>query len=230
MHRVPAFTLMRFPNWRGLWALAWCCCCASVFSGCAQFVLLGFLLGGRPSIEPDFDKQTGESLDVPAVLVAVTCFAPTDMKLDYPKVDSEVAMTVAHRLHQNGIKVINPDVVRAWQDRNRDWEHPEEIGAALEATHVIEIELASFDLYERNSTNLYRGRTEAYVNVFKMDGSGVGDRIYSKELNFEFPTAVPRQVDLPLQSFKIEYLSRLSERIGFLFYPRENGDMIPWAS
>lgn len=230
MFRGSTVNHSRLPNWRSVWALAWSCCCVCVFSGCAQFVLLGFLLGGRPSIEPDFDKQTGEALDLPEVTVAVTCFAPTDMKLDYPKVDSEVAMTVALRLRQNGIKVIIPDVVRAWQDENPDWEHPEEIGAALEATHVIEIELASFDLYERNSTNLYRGRTEAYVNVFKMDESGTGDRIYSKELNFEFPTAVPRPADLPLQSFKVEYLSRLSDRIGFLFYPRENGDMIPWAS
>jgi hypothetical protein len=28
----------------------------------------------------------------------------------------------------------------------------------------------------------------------------------------------------------MEYLSRLSEKIGFLFYPRYSGDLIPWAT
>jgi hypothetical protein len=95
---------------------------------------------------------------------------------------------------------------------------------------VIEIELSSFDLYEPNSTNLYRGRTEAYVNVFAMDESGQGERVYSKDLNVVFPVEVPRPVEVPLTTFKAEYLSRLSEKIGFLFYERESGALIPWSS
>ena len=57
---------------------------------------------------------------------------------------------------------------------------------------VIEIELADFELYEENSTELYRGRTEAYINVYEIDESGHGERLYSKELDFMFPTEVPR--------------------------------------
>lgn len=199
-------------------------------SGCDQVALIGVLLGGPPSIEPDFDKQTGKGLDDPNVTVAVVCYAPTDMKLDYPKIDAELAAGVAVRLFQNEIKVAHPDLVRAWIDEHPDWEHAEEIGQAMQATHVIEIELSSFDLYEPNSTNLYRGRTEAYINVFEMDESGHGERIYSRELNVVFPTEVPRPAEVPLTTFKAEYLSRLSEKIGFLFYERFSGDLIPWAS
>jgi hypothetical protein len=35
---------------------------------------------------------------------------------------------------------------------------------------------------------------------------------------------------VPLTTFKVEYLSRLSEKIGFLFYERFSGHLIPWAS
>jgi hypothetical protein len=200
-------------------------------SGCAQFTLLGYLIGGPPSIEPDFDKETGKGLDNEDYRVAVICFAPTEMKLQHPKVDIEVASTVAFRLDKNEIPTINPDVVHTWLDQHRDWDNAEEVGAALKATHVIEIELAEFDLFEENSTQLYRGRTEAYINVYEMDDSGSGDRIYSKELQFMFPTEVPRSAtELPLTNFKMEYLSRLSEKIGFLFYPRYSGDLIPWAT
>lgn len=201
-------------------------------SGCAQFTLLGYLLGGPPSIEPDFDKETGEGLDNPEYNIAVICFAPTEMKLHHPKVDIEVASTVAYRFLQNEIPAMNPDKVHAWLDQHRDWDHAEEVGAALKATHVVEIELADFDLYEENSTQLFRGRTEAYINVYEMDvEAGTGERIYSKELDFVFPTEVPRSsYDQPLTNFKMEYLSRLSEKIGFLFYERYSGDLIPWAS
>jgi hypothetical protein len=200
-------------------------------SGCAQFTLLGYLLGGPPSIEPDFDKETGKGLDNPEYNIAVICFAPTEMMLDHPKVDMEVASTVAYRLRQNEIPAMVPDKVHAWLDQHRDWDHAEEVGAALKATHVIEIELAEFDLFEENSTQLYRGRTEAYINVYEMDESGAGERIYSKELDFMFPTEVPRSsYDQPLTNFKMEYLSRLSEKIGYLFYERYSGDLIPWAT
>ncbi|MFO1092107.1 MAG: hypothetical protein U0992_02185 [Planctomycetaceae bacterium] len=200
-------------------------------SGCTQFMMLGVLLGGPPSIEPDFDKETGKGLDNPDYSVAVICFAPTELKLSHPKVDLEVAQTVALRLQQNEIPVVNPDRVAAWLDQHRDWDQPEEVGAALKATHVIEIELADFDLYEQNSTFLYRGRTEAYINVYEMDEDGNGEKIYSKELDFMFPTEVARPAtDMPLTNFKMEYLSRLSEKIGFLFYERYSGDLIPWAS
>jgi hypothetical protein len=203
---------------------------AMTASGCQQIVLLGYLLGGPPSIEPDFDRETGKHLDNPDFSIAVICYAPTEMKLNHPKVDMEVASTVAFRLRQNRIPVMSPDKVHAWLDQNRDWDNAEEVGAALEATHVIEIELAEFDLYERNSTHLYRGRTEAYINVYEMDKSGSGERIYSKELEFAFPTEAPRFAhDQPLTNFKMEYLSRLSEKIGFLFYERFSGDLIPWA-
>jgi len=200
-------------------------------SGCAQFTLLGYLIGGPPSIEPDFDKETGQGLDDPDYRVAVICFAPTEMKLHHPKVDVEVAQTVAFRLAANDIQVINPDLVSAWLDQHRDWDNAEEVGAALNATHVIEIELAEFDLFEENSTYLYRGRTEAYINVYELDENGIGDRLYSKELDFTYPTEVPRPAsDEPLTKFKMDYLSRLSEKIGFLFYERYSGDLIPWAT
>lgn len=200
-------------------------------SGCAQFTLLAYLIGGPPSIEPDFDRETGEGLDNPDYRIAVICFAPDEMKLSHPEVDLEVASAVALRLRLNEIPVISPERVHAWLDQNRDWDHPEEVGAGLDATHVIEVELAEFDLYEQNSTHLYRGQTEAYINVYEMDESGIGDRIYSKELEFVFPTEAPRFAhDQPLTKFKMEYLAVLSEKIGFLFYARYTGDLIPWAT
>lgn len=204
--------------------------CVSI-SGCQQFVIISYLLHGPPSIEPDFDAETGESMSVPEVTVAVVCFTPTELKWKFPQLDEQVATHVAHRLGQNYIEMIHPDYVKAWVDEHPDWEKAEEIGKAFNTDYVIEIELADFSLYEGASTTLYRGRTEAYVHVIKIDEEGYADRIFTKEIDFAFPTQVPRSSsELSLGEFRKEYLSRLSEKIGWLFYDRFHGDMIGWAN
>lgn len=200
-------------------------------SGCQQFVIISYLLHGPPSIEPDFDAETGESMISPDTKVAVVCFAPTELQWKFPQIDDQVATYVAHRLSQNGIDTIHPDYVKAWTDQNPDWEKAAEIGKAFNTDYVIEIELAAFSLHEGTSTTLYRGQTEAYVHAIKVDADGYGDRLFSKQIDFTFPTRVPRPADQQsLGDFQKEYLSRLSEMIGWCFYDRFHGDMIGWSN
>ena len=207
--------------------------CLSLFlmAGCQQFVILGYLLGGPPSIEPDFDKETGLSMKDKDKTVAVVCFAPKEMLLEFPHIDHEIAAHVSYQLGENKITIIKPDYVSAWVQSHPKWELAEEIGREFKADYVIEIELSEFGLYEGTSTTLYRGRTEADIHVTEMDQAGHGDRIFSKELDFHFPIRVPRSSsEQELLPFKREYISRLSEKIGWMFYESFNGDTIPWAN
>ena len=216
---------------------------AATLSGCAQMVLLGYLIGGPPSIEPDFDAMTGESLSAPGVTAAVVCYAPRELKWDFEAIDTEVARAVTYRLGQNHVQVINPDTIRGWLAAHPDWERADEIAEAFKCDYVVEVELHAFSLLEENSTELLRGRCEATVNVTKVDFDKPdeedrdtwtafdGERVYSKDLDNVWPTRVPRSThDQPFDSFKTEYLSRLSESIGWLFYEHYNGDKIPWAT
>jgi len=199
-------------------------------TGCNYAILLGYLIGGPPSIEPDFDVMTNESMSDKEVSVCVVAFAPTELKWDFPKIDHELSKYVAYRLVENEIKVVNPDQVKAWLNANPDWDKAEEIGKALDCNYVIYIDMNDFHLYEENSTTLYRGRSECYISVFEMDEDGFGDKIYSKEVNSKYPIRAPRSTsEMSLDTFKREYLSRLSKEIGWLFYERYNGDNIPDA-
>ena len=216
----------------GVLALAVLTACQA---GCAQSVLLGYLIGGPPSIEPDFDAQTGLSFTDEGIVVAVVCYAPNELKWDFEKVDQEVANAVAQRLFQAQVKVIDPDYIRAWVEEHPDWERPEEIGAAFEVDYVVDIEINSFSLYEENSSTLYRGRTDAQVNVVQMTdpeaGEADGERIYSKQVDLIYPTRVPRSTqEESYVQFKRDYMSRLSETIGWIFTDRFHGDMIGWAT
>ena len=100
-------------------------------SGCNYIVLLGYLIGGPPSIEPDFDSMTGESLTDKEVIVAVVCYAPKEVLYDYSRVDRDIAKYVSYQMTAKKIKVLNPDLVQKWLDENSNWDEPSEIGEAL---------------------------------------------------------------------------------------------------
>lgn len=197
----------------------------SLLAGCNYVVILGYLIGGPPSIEPDFDAATGKSLTDYEVTVAVVCYAPKELKWDFENIDNELGKYVAYRLGEHKVKFVNPDLVHAWLDKHPDWDHPEEIGAALGVSYVVYIDLHAYSLYEESSHNLYRGRAEAVVSVYDMAEDGSGDKIYSKELTSKYPIRSPRSTsEVSYTTFKKQYLSRLSEEIGRLFYEYYTGD------
>lgn len=209
---------------RVLWTVAMAGVLAFANSGCNYFILLGYLIGGPPMSDPDFVTMTGKDFSDKDVTVAVVCFAPNEVKWDFDEIDMELARYVSHRLHQNKIKVIQPDRVRVWLDKNPEWDRAEEIGAAMKCKYVVYVDMHDYGLYEQNSTQLYRGRCEGWVSVFEMDDDGHGEKIYSKEMNSRYPLSVPRSTsETNYQTFKREYLSRLSDEIGRLFYSVENG-------
>lgn len=200
--------------------------------GCSPIAMLGYLIAGPPSIEPDFETETGLSMEGGEMKVAVVCYAPKELLIEFPQIDEAVASQVALRLGEHGISIIRPEYIRAWVDEHPDWELAEEIGKEFKADYVVQIEMGAFSLYEGDSTTLYRGRTEAYVKVCAMDeDKKTGEQVFTKDVDFIFPSAVPRSAyDTTQTRFKREYISRLSEKIGWLFYEHFNGDTIPWAT
>lgn len=189
-------------------------------SGCSYILFLGYLIGGPPSIEPAFDSETKESMTDKDVTVAVVCFAPKEVRYGFEQIDEEISKYVAFRLSEHKINVVSPDRIKAWLDANKDWDKPEEIGAAFKTKYVVYIDLNEFSLYESGSATLYRGRAEAIVSVWKMDKEfESGDKIFSKEKISTYPLRRPESTsDTTYSNFKGRYLSRLSEEIGRLFY------------
>ncbi|MDB5387463.1 MAG: hypothetical protein JWM11_3109 [Planctomycetaceae bacterium] len=197
-------------------------------TGCAQVVMLGYLIGGPPSIEPDFDKKTNISLSEKGRKVLVMCYAPKEVKWDFDSVDKELGVHVTHRLNQNQIKVMDPEAVNSWLDTHADWDQPEEIGRDFEVDFVVVIEIRKFGLYEQGSKDLFRGNSEISLSVFEMEKNGEGNEIYDKEVVSKFPIHQPVQTsETSYYDFKQLYLSRLSDEIGRHFYDHYAGDDIP---
>lgn len=206
----------RFVRWCLILVMA---VCLASSSGCSYLLFLGYLIGGPPSIEPDFDSQTKESMTDKDVTVAVVCYTPNEIRYNFDDIHHEVSKFVSFRLHEHHIKVVSPDRVRGWLDENREWDKPEEIGAAFKATYVIYIDLNDFSLFEEGGANLYRGRAEAIVSVWKMDDNDEAEKIYTTEKISKFPVHQPISVsEESFDHFKARYLARFAEEIGRLFY------------
>ena len=160
-------------------------------SGCNYLMVFGYLIGGPPSVEPQFDKETKESMTDKDVRVAVVCFAPNEIKYSFENIDHELAQYVAFQLHSHKIGVVPPDRVKGWLEEHKDWDKPEEIGAAFKVTYVIYIDLNEFTLYEEGSPSLYRGRSEGIVSVWKMDDDDHAEKIFSAEKTSKYPMHQP---------------------------------------
>ena len=199
---------------------------AAACAGCKTVVLLGYLIGGPPSIEPEFDKQTKMSLKDDDKRIAVVCYAPKELKFDVEDVDAELAQHVAMRLNGHGMKVIAPSAVQNWLDQHDDWDSPAEVGRAVEADWVVYIDMQEYSLYEKGTMQLYRGRTTAMVKVFDMN-EDEGEEIFAKEVVSVYPIRVAKPAhEIPRDRFKALYMSRLSDEIGHLFYEHFAGDEI----
>jgi hypothetical protein len=116
-------------------------------SGCNYFIPLGYLIGGAPSIEPDFDAMTKKSMTDKDITVVVMAYAPPELKWDFPKIDHELSRYVAYRLTENHVKVISPDQVQRWLDEHQDWDKPGELAKACgDVDFVVYIDMGTFDL------------------------------------------------------------------------------------
>ncbi len=200
---------------------------ATLSAGCfQQILLLGYLIAGPPSIEPPFEIMTKESLTDKNVTVAVVCVVPKEVEfLSTVKIDQEIARYVSHRLAVKKIEVVTPDRVRRWLIQNPEWIKPDEIGKYFKTTYVIFIDVQDFNLYEKSSQTIFRGRAEVNVEVWKMDDDGEGDKIFSQRLTSQYPLAVGKPVtSITYTIFQRKYLARLSEEIGRMFYEHYNGD------
>jgi hypothetical protein len=216
---------------RRLWLWAAVVSLTLTQSGCQAVVLLGYLIGGPPSTDPDFHQKTKQTMADKTKVVLVYCYAGKELKWDNEAVDYDLAKHVAHRLNSNKIKVIDPDLVYDWLDKNDKWRKTAEIGKHFRVDYVVHIDVKDYSLFEPHANNLYRGRADIIVNVVKMDeDKRDGNVIYTTAVKSFFPTRSP--VDSNVMSyaeFKKHYLSALSDEIGKLFYPKETGDDIPYG-
>ena len=76
-----------------------------VIPGCNYFILLGYLIGGPPQLQPLFEKETKKSFTDRNIRVAVVCYAPDDLTKFHDNIDQMLSLRLATMLHAHQIEI-----------------------------------------------------------------------------------------------------------------------------
>lgn len=192
-------------------------------SGCSLFVMGFKALLGDPTVPSTFKKMTHTDLAAEDKQVLVVSSTPHAIKSDFPSLDYDLAEGVSRRLKRHDIRVIKPDKVASWMDRNGgylvrdDWP---DLAGELGADYIVHVKLDRFRYRQPNSRELFRGRATGHVSVHEVVGDGEGTTgIFEREYRSKYPENYPvSSNEMSAKVFRKRYLDRVCDEIALMFY------------
>jgi hypothetical protein len=199
--------------------------------GCSLSSLAYFLMPEQ-QLPPDLCSLTSPDHKQQ---VSVVILASTVDPLPKPgcnQIARDLSERVARQLHElcmtnkDNIRIVSPRRVEEYKSKHSDWQqmHPAEIGKEFKADLVINLEISSISLMDKDSyAELYRGRIEMEITLvdvhhpdYTPESRGLSD-VWPDEAR-----PVPRE-NMPPGQFRATFLDRIAKRVACLFaaHPRE---------
>ncbi len=184
-------------------------------AGCSTLLTVAYLV--QPADMPaEFAGLKGKR-------VAVVCRPIIELEFTDAGSARELASLVGSQLEQNVSRcdVVGQHEVARWIDENA-WVDYQTVGKALEADHVIGIDLEEFRFHE--GSTLYRGRATAHVKVYDLEEKKLVFRKRIDDFAFLANNAIPA-ADRSETEFRSLFLQILSQRISRLFHAYESREV-----
>jgi hypothetical protein len=203
--------------------------------GCNPLSTLAYFLtlNNDPKVEPPCRLKKDNKKNAKVVILVSTGLGTPEMLIG---ADRELANLLAVKL-QEGCKankenviVVPANRVQRYKDENPNWqaEGAEKVGKYFRADYVIDLEISAMTLYERLSNNqMYRGNAEISVAVHDLSKPGEAPT-FSEVYTCEYPPSRPVPVtDIPLQKFRLQFLTRVATDLSWYFTPHDVSDHFP---
>jgi hypothetical protein len=192
--------------------------------GCSPVLGAIVLMKGFKTIPPEFVGMKGDH-------VVIVCTAEFPVKLEFPKIDTDLARYMGERFRSEHIKAVRHGEIAEWLDTHpeqldalTDYRTIEEIGKQFEADYVLVVNLKEMSLYEQGYQTLYQARALASLEVYDLEQ---GERVWSTEHQSTYPIGHPIPVnEVPESIFQVQFVKHLSQELGRYFYAHEPGDDI----
>jgi TolB-like protein len=127
-----------------------------------MYVLFGG--GGGKDVPAAFGDLAGHS-------VAVVVFTGPKVQFEHPYARLNLTEQIAAELEArvNGVEVVEPAKVLAFQERNVNWDVTDKtrLGRELGADYVLFVAVVEYTSREKGSVSLYRGRVTAEASVWQ---------------------------------------------------------------
>lgn len=199
------------PYWHRFFVVGLALSCL-LAAGCNPLTALYFLfLLPPPKVPAAFDglkKQT----------VVVTAHASHTARYVVPSIDQDMLKQVIPDLTENvsKIRIADPREVKDWIEDHPDYDSVE-LGREFEATRVVNIEVEEYDIYEQQSTNLYRGTAKVHLQVIDVEKEG--EVLWDDYVEVVFPGSRPVPVeDVSRELFVIRFNKHLCRKIATKFF------------
>lgn len=123
--------------------------------------------------------------------VAVLVSADEHILFRYPHVPYQTSRAVGQRLQANvqGINLVNPADVRAYQDEYPYWvtQPYSEIGRQFGVTRLVIIDLTAYTTNNPGDAHVWRGGATSTVGVVEIDGPTPDDFAFYADVSAQFP-------------------------------------------
>lgn len=152
--------------------------------------------------------------------VVVFCRQPASQEFRHAGASRQIAKRVSDLLEMNvdDIEVVPQSAVDKWIDEN-DSEDFKELGKAVKADVVVQIDLTHFELFAGQT--VYQGSSDVTVSVHDMEQKG--KLIWNKEMGeVLYPVHAPIAIQgKSVSDFQREYVKVLTDAIGKHFYKHD---------
>lgn len=213
--------MIRFPMRRLIATMSLCLmfAAAAIAGGCQAAGLVAYAVAGEGSkikVEAEY-----EGLQDERVAVLVNADASLLYRQPYAQLEVGTAVSEAIAANVEGVTVIDPADIVAFQQRNIYWSTAtySQLADRLNVTRIVMIELREYRLHDPGNTVMYRGVASARVEVAEADSPTPDTPVYATEVATAYPPKRPEGVpDANPATIKKAMLDQFTRAVVGRFY------------
>jgi hypothetical protein len=205
---------------------------AAVLSGGCDLGSLAYFLMPEPR-QPALFKDLASADAKKDPRVVILTYTALETRAEFIQADRQLAEMLAKQLteaakgNQEKLTVVPPRRVEEYKNTHPSWREQDlpQLGKAFDADYVIYLEINKLSLYERGSSELFRGRASLSVNL--IDVRHPDDTPRSDAFWCVYPSGAHGPVqafDTQPMQFRQEFLSHVAQRLTRYFarYPKRD--------
>jgi len=181
-----------------------------------------FLFGLDDKIQPEFKlaKEGKKSTHV-LILTSFIGESPSDLLGFERQLTAAIVkeLDIGSKANKEKLKIIPTHKIEEFKSANPGWKTmtANQIGRQFDVDYVVDVEVASAGLYERDSRKrLFRGRAALTVSVVDVAKSADEGAAHQRQLTIEYPKArgpIPVDDDMTVERFRELFLQRIAQDV-----------------
>lgn len=193
--------------------------------GCNPLTGAFFLMFGVEDKTPAEFRIAGDGKKTSHVLVIASVIQ--ESRAELLGLERQLAVAINRQLdadckaNKEKVQLIPAHKIEEFKTNNPSWRTmtATEIGRLFDVDYVVDVEVASLSLYERDSRKrLFRGRSQMTLTVVDVSKSADEGPAYQRRLSSEYPKArgpIPVDDEMTVERFRENFVQRIARDVSW---------------